>query len=165
MKTPSRHHETLRCDIALRQLRRANRWILTASAALTGVLTAVTANASIGKTHKTQHAANTTRRHSTKAHHALAHSHPHSSRPLAAPKQAPQTVPVTPSGPEETSRQSNTQAESAPSSLAPEASVPPSETPSAREAAPAPEAPVSHERAPAPEAPAPESPPVVSGGS
>ncbi|HWX45788.1 MAG TPA: hypothetical protein VNY52_10765, partial [Solirubrobacteraceae bacterium] len=50
---PPPPHTTRSRDVALRRLAHCNRWLIAASAALTGVLTAVAASAFPGKTLKT----------------------------------------------------------------------------------------------------------------
>lgn len=159
----------------MQRLRRANRWIVAMSAALTGVLTAVAAHASVGKAPKTAGGSGTAiHRHSTTSQHSvIRHAHKHPSHPLVAPRQAPQPAPTESSGPAavEPSQQSAPAPETAPN---PTREAPPEETEPSQQSSPAPEptqestptpVPAPHESAPEPAAPTPETPPVVSGGS
>jgi hypothetical protein len=147
MKTnrPSNVSHTVRTrDAALRRLGRTNRWLIAGSAALTGVLTDVAANAFPG--HSVRKASSTKRGSHTKH------------KPLAAPAQAPKPATTAP-------EQTPQPAEAAPAETAPAESQPPAESaPQARsEPAPAEETPPAAPE-PAPRAEEP-SEPVVSGGS
>jgi hypothetical protein len=129
-------------DAALRRLRGVNRWLLAGSAALTGVLTDVAANAFPG--------------HSKRAATPSAKPHHSSSKALKPPSQAPRPA---------TTAQQTTPAPAPAEPAAPaESSSPapaeetPAPAPEAQTEAPAPE---THQEAPAPEP----SEPVVSGGS
>jgi hypothetical protein len=126
-------------DAALRRLRSANRWLIAGSAALTGLLTDVAANAFSGHS-KPSGDASAKRHRSTKK----LQPPPQAPRPATTAQQTtPQPAPAEPEAPAE----SPAPAEETPS-RAPETNV---------EAAPA----ETHEAAPAPEP----SEPVVSGGS
>jgi outer membrane biosynthesis protein TonB len=150
LKIAHRHdttHTVRSRDAALRRLSHLNRWLIAASAVLTGVLTDVAANAFPGHT---RHAAATRRSSAARRRHHVAH------KPLAPPAQAPQ--PRSASTPEP-SAPAEAQKPAEETQPAPEQTPTPSSEPDApaesREAAPAPE-----------EAPAPEPvEPVVSGAS
>src|SRR5947209_6404884 len=125
-------------DAALRRLARANRWLIAGSAALTGVLTDVAANAFSG------HTVSSAKR-----------THPHSRhKPLSPPGRAPK--------PAATQQEASPPAATQPA----ETPAPGEATPAPAEEAPAPveEAPHSevHEASPPPEE---RSEPAVSGGS
>jgi hypothetical protein len=136
------HTASLGRDAALNRMRRANRWLITAAVAVTGVLTEVAAQAFPGRTvvrHASPAAVRTGRlpraalrtRRPEATHHRAAHA---ALRPPSRPPRARVH-------------------RSAPASAAPAATAPADTTPAASAPAPAP--------APAPAAPA----PVVSGGS
>ena len=127
-------------DAALRRLARANRWLIAGSAALTGILTDVAANAFSGHTVSTGKRAHPHREH----------------KPLSPPRQAPKPA--------------TTQQEAPPPAAAtqPAETPAPSEaTPAPAEEAPAPveetPRPEAHEASPPPPEEHPEA--VVSGGS
>jgi hypothetical protein len=134
-------------DAALRRLRGVNRWLLAGSAALTGVLTDVAANAFPG--------------HSKRAAAPSAKPHHSSSKALKPPPQAPR--------PATTARHTTPAPAPAPAEPAEPAAPAESSSPAPAEETPAP-APEAQSETAAPEArreaPAPEpSEPVVSGGS
>jgi hypothetical protein len=145
-------HTTRTRDAALRQLSRANRWLIAGSVVLTGVLADVAANAFPGKSVKSAPA----KGHAGRAGSGASKT---TTGVLRPPAQAPrneedssqQSAPTEPA-------QETAPAESAPAQEAPQESAP------AQEAAPAPEATPERE-APSEPAPAEESGPVVSGGS
>jgi outer membrane biosynthesis protein TonB len=152
-------------DAGLRRLVLAKRWLLAGSVTLTGVLTAVAANAFPGKTIKSSGVQAANAGHSSKT---STHQTQSSSSSLKPPAQAPQSTTAQEPAPAHESTPAPESApakESAPaheSTPAPE-SAPAQESAPAKESAPAQEpAPVEHSE-PAPQ-PAPEAP-VVSGGS
>jgi hypothetical protein len=155
-------------DAALRRLALANRWLIAASATLTGVLSAVAAQAFPGRT------ISSTNAHTQKANAHKGQTHKgqsqnqshHSTDSLKAPQQAPRSTPThTEPAPERTAEPEQ---RAAPERVAPEQQAAPSkEAPPAEESQPAPQAAQSEPAQSAPETPAPaqEAPPVVSGGS
>jgi hypothetical protein len=146
-------HSSHARDAALRRLVFTKRWLVAGSVTLTGVFTAVAANAFPGKTIKPSSARAASAGHSSKAstQHQPRHtqSSQGSSSSLKPPAQAPQ---------------STTPQESAPA----QEPTPAPESAPAQESAPAKESPPAQEPAPVehsePAQPAPEAP-VVSGGS
>jgi hypothetical protein len=150
-------HSSHARDAALRRLVLTKRWLIAGSVTLTGVFTAVAANAFPGKTIKSSGARAASAGHSSKT--PTPHQHTQSSQGSSSSLQPPAQAP-----------QSTTPQESAPAqeptpahepTPAPE-SAPAQESAPAKESAPAQEpAPVEHSE---PAQPAPEAP-VVSGGS
>jgi outer membrane biosynthesis protein TonB len=143
-------------DAGLRRLVLAKRWLLAGSVTLTGVLTAVAANAFPGKTIKSSGAQAANTGHSSKT---STHQTQSSSSSLKPPAQAPQSTTA-----QEPAQEPTTAPESAPAKEAAPAQepAPAQESAPAKESTPAQEpAPVEHSE---PSQPAPEAP-VVSGGS
>jgi hypothetical protein len=147
------HSSHLR-DAGLRRLVLTKRWLIAGSVTLTGVLTAVAANAFPGKTIKSPSTRTANAGHSSKT--STPHQHTQSSpSSLQPPAQAPQSTTPQESAPAQEPAQAQ---EPTP---APE-SAPAQESAPAKESAPAQEsAPVEHSE-PAQQAP---EAPVVSGGS
>jgi hypothetical protein len=141
-----RIHTTHTRDAALNKLQRVNRWMIAASVALTGGLSAIAANAFPGKTVK-----GTAGRHGTRTKAKATHSGGTSTGVLRAPEQAPRSS----SESEASSAETHTEAQ------APQ-EAPEQESAPAEEPAPSQESAPSQETAPA--EPAPETP-AVSGGS
>jgi hypothetical protein len=140
-------------DAALRRLRRANRWLIAGSVALSALLTDVAAQAFPGRTiSRSAHPSSTAQTRHRPASPARAHAdhrsrtHHAVPRALKPPAQAPAPTTAT--------------SESAPASPAP-APAPAPTSPPASTPAPAP----APSPAPAAAAPAPAPAPVVSGGS
>src|ERR1039458_2496945 len=145
-------------DAGLRRLALTKRWLLAGSVTLTGVLTAVAANAFPGKTIKSSgaQAANTGHSSKTSPPHQPTESSQGSASTLQPPAQTPQST---------TTQESAPAQEPAPAkeSTSAQEPAPAQESAPAKESAPAQEpAPVEHSE-PAPQ-PAPEEP-VVSGRS
>jgi membrane peptidoglycan carboxypeptidase len=173
MRLPTHPYSSQARDAAMRRLRRANRWTVALSAALTGLLTAVTGNASIGKTHKTASGLGAaSRRNAPPIHHSMLHqADRYPSHPLLAPQQAPQ--PARSNSPEAEPSQPSSAASEA--TLSPTREAPPEAAAPSRQSSLTPKP--THVSAPAPEAPAlPKSAPtpsasrlkrhlIVSGGS
>jgi hypothetical protein len=144
------HHTTHTRDAALRQLSRANRWLIAGSVVLTGVLADVAANAFPGKS--AGNASHTKAKGHTK--HAPSSAAKTTTGVLRPPAQAPKS-------------EAKSSQQAAPAEPAQESAPAPEQTPAqepAQESAPAPEAAPERE-APSQPAPAEESGPVVSGGS
>jgi hypothetical protein len=144
-------HTTHTRDAALRQLSRANRWLIAGSVVLTGVLADVAANAFPGKT-----VSNASTKAKGHAKHAPSSAAKTTTRALRPPAQAPQSEAE--GSPQPAPAQPSQ--ESAPA----QEQAPAQEPAPAQESAPAPQAAPERE-APSEPAPAQESGPVVSGGS
>jgi len=149
-----RTHTAHTRDAALRQLRRANRWMIAGSVALTGVLAGVAANGFPGKTIKGSPASKS----GSKGHPRRSSRTP--AKPLKPPARAPQASSESPASQESSDTPQSAPQESAPSretrqSAPTQQAAPPQQTQQSAPAAP------ETSREAAPEAPA----PVVSGGS
>jgi hypothetical protein len=145
-------HTTHTRDAALRQLARANRWLIAGSVVLTGVLADIAANAFPGKSA----AGASTTKAKGHAKHAPSAGSNTTTGVLRPPAQAPNS--------QAESSQQAAPAEPAPEPAPSQEQAPPRESAPAQESAPAPEATPERE-APREPAPAEESGPVVSGGS